>query len=431
MKRVYTIAQKRAKKDEPRRHEEHEAMKNRLTLAVITLVSSSCSFVLFVSSWFSSLFGKQPYKRRMKHATFCGLALISLLQSAPVRAETKEVTEIGTLAGAAYRIDIPAGWNRRAVVFFHGTADTPMTYSASEPLWPLLEQFVRRKYAVIQSGYSAGGWALEEADKDTERLRRYFVGKHGRPVQFLVAGMSMGGALAAMTIERRADVYSGALSLCGVLEPSDTLFQRDFALAAAFEFYFPGVLPPLVPVPADYVADKTMSAKIAAALAAKPAAAQSLLRWYGAGEANSLPDVIADVLGDFRDLQRRAHGNPLGNADLVYLNSGDDAALNDGVRRYRADADAGAWLARWYTPSGKLVRPMLALHDIGDPLVPAAGAFAYAQAAQRAGHGDNFVQQYVDRSGHCVFEPAQVGRAFDQLVDWVDAGRRPASGRLQ
>jgi len=345
-------------------------------------------------------------------------------------ASPKADTEIGTLAGAAYRIDIPADWNRRVVVFFHGTSETPLKYAPDESLAPMFGHILQRKYAVIQSGYSAGGWALEEADKDTERLRQRFVAGHGKADQFLVMGMSMGGTLAVLTIETRPDIYAGALSLCGAIEPSDAMFQRDFALAAAFEFYFPGLLPALVPVPAAYVANPKATAKIAAALATKPAAMQALLRWYGTADATSLPDVIADTLTDFRDLQRRAGGNPLGNADLIYVNSGDDAALNAGVRRYHADPKAAAWLARWYTPSGKLTRPLLALHDIGDPLVPAAGAFAYALAAQRAGHADHFVQQSVDRAGHCVFEPDEVAHAFDQLVDWVDAGRRPASGMV-
>ena len=358
------------------------------------------------------------------------LALAAALYGAPARAEPKTATETGTLAGAAYRIDVPSDWNRRVVVFFHGTSETPLTYAAGEPLAPMFRHILQRRYAVLQSGYSAGGWALEEAEKDSERLRRHFVAGHGKPDQFLVMGMSMGGALVAMAIERRADIYAGALSLCGVLEPGDALFQRDFALAAAFDFHFPGVLPPLVPVPAGYAADEKMIAKIATALASKPAATQSLLRWYGAADAQSLPDVIAGTLTDFRDLQHRAGGNPLGNADLIYVNSGDDAALNAGVRRYRADARAAAWLARWYTPSGRLTRPLLAVHDIGDPLVPAAGAFTYALTVQRAGHADNFVQQYVERAGHCVFKPEEVAIAFDELVDWVDAGKRPVSGKL-
>ena len=87
-------------------------------------------------------------------------------------------------------------------------------------------------------------------------------------------------------------------------------------------------------------------------------------------------------------------------------------------------------MSRWYTPSGQLLKPMLALHDSGDPLVVASTAFNYALLAQRAGHGDHFVQQYVNAEGHCVFTPAQVGRAFDELVAWTRTGRRPGSGRL-
>jgi pimeloyl-ACP methyl ester carboxylesterase len=363
-------------------------------------------------------------------AKFFFCVLVTLLSGPLTWAAGKIATETGTLANAAYRIDIPPGWNHRVVVFFHGTSETPETFRADEALSPMFAPLLQRKYAVIQSGYSAGGWAIEEAAKETEQLRRHFVARHGTVAQFLVMGMSMGGTLAALTIETQPDVYAGALSLCGAIEASDSMFQRDFALAAAFDFYFPGLLPPLASVPSNYVADEAITRRITAALASKPAAAQSLMRWYGAGDLAALPDVIAGAPIDFRDLQRRAHGNPLGNADLIYTNSGDDAALNAGVDRYRADAKASAWLARWYTPSGKLTRPMLALHDIGDPLVPAANAFDYAVIAQRAGHGDNFVQQYVDRSGHCVFTPDEIARAFDQLAGWIDTGKRPASGEL-
>ena len=74
---------------------------------------------------------------------------------------------------------------------------------------------------------------------------------------------------------------------------------------------------------------------------------------------------------------------------------------------------------------------MLALHDVGDPLVPALSAFEYAMTAQRAGYGDNFVQKYVNHEGHCVFTPAEIGKAFDELVGWVDSlGRRAQPGKL-
>jgi pimeloyl-ACP methyl ester carboxylesterase len=156
-----------------------------------------------------------------------------------------------------------------------------------------------------------------------------------------------------------------------------------------------------------------------------------LLSYYGVGDSATLPDVMVFNTFEIREMQQRARGNPFGNADLVYTGSGDDFALNAGVRRYRAEYAAAQRMARFYTPTGKLTRPLLALHDTGDPLVPASTTFEYALQAQRTGHGDNFVQQFVNKQGHCVFTPDEIDRAFGELLDWVRAGKRPVSGPLR
>ena len=334
------------------------------------------------------------------------------------------------LEGASYRIDIPAHWNHKLVVFFHGTADAPVVFQAKDALSPMFDPLLARGYAVIQSGYSEGGWAIEAGAKDTERLRGSFAKHHGTPAQTLLMGMSMGGSLIAHALETQPHAYAGALSLCGALEPSDALLNQGFALRAAFDYYFPGLLGPLVPVPDGFQPDDKTVAKIQAALDSSPKATQALLRWYGAARASNLAAIIADATSDAKGLQQRLHGNPFDNANLVYVGSGDDYALNDGVHRYRADPHAAAWLSRWYTPNGQLQVPMLELHDTADPLVPANGVYNYALLVQRAGHVGNFVQQYVNHEGHCVFTPAQIGVAFRELTDWVDAGKRPPAGRL-
>lgn len=364
-------------------------------------------------------------------ATVAGLAWLSAGGcAAAARPPGNVAHETGALDGAAYRIDIPARWNHRLVVFYHGTADGPVAFAAHEPASPMFDPLFAEGYAVIQSGYAEGGWAIEGGARDTERLRRFFIAHHGVPAQTLAMGMSMGGALIAHAMEAQPDVYAGALSLCGALQPSDALLDQGFALRAAFDYYFPGVLGPLVPVPDAWKPGAATQAKIQAALDSSPRATQALLRWYGAAEARNLAAIIVDATDNARELQQRLRANPLGNADLVYVGSGDDAALNDGVRRYRADPRAAAWLSRWYTPDGDLRHPLLDLHDTRDPLVPASGVFDYALIVQRAGNADNFVQQYVNREGHCVFTPAEIGRAFDELTRWIDAGKRPASGRL-
>jgi pimeloyl-ACP methyl ester carboxylesterase len=349
---------------------------------------------------------------------------------APAVAPGNAKTEFGTLEGAAFRIDIPEKWNGGLVVFFHGYAVAPVELKEGERISPMFDGMLARGFAVIQSAYSATGWAVEEGAADTERLRKAFVAKHGTPKDTFAAGMSMGGTLTVMAVESHPDVYAGALSLCGALEPTDRLMQRDFGLLAAFEYYFPDVLGPLVPVPASFLPTDAFVSKVTAALRRNPKGARAVQSWYGAGDLSTLPDVIAFNVHEVREMQQRAKGNPFGNADLVYTGSGDDFALNAGVRRYRADPDAFARMAKFYAPTGKLEKPLLALHDTGDPLVPAATPFEYALAVGRAGKGGHFVQQFVNRKGHCVFTPDEIDRAFGELIEWVRDGKRPPSGKL-
>ena len=169
-------------------------------------------------------------------------------------------------------------------------------------------------------------------------------------------------------------------------------------------------------MPADFKPTDALIEKINRAFAKKPPALHDLLHLYGAADEKNFAPVIAFIVADTQEMQHRAGPHPFSNADLIYTGTSNDFALNDGVKRYHADAKSAAYVAKWYTPTGNLTRPMLALHDSGDPLVPASTAFEYAMTAQRAGHGDNFVQQYVNHEGHCVFTPAEIGTAFDELV---------------
>ena len=360
---------------------------------------------------------------------FAGLVMAS--GSALAASSEKGATsEIGELAGASYRIDIPADWNRELIVFYHGYEPEPGRFEKRETLSPMFDPLLGRGYAVLQSGYSAGGWAIEQGYADTETLRQKFVHDHGKPKRSFVMGMSMGGTLTVMTIEQRPQIYAGALSLCGVLEATDSFLQHDFAFRAAFDYYFPDLLGALVPVPNDYVPEDRVILRILDALRGNPKASKALLSYYGVGNLEDLAAVTAFNTYDFKELQHRAGGSPFDNSELIYTGSRDDEALNDGVKRYRADPKARAYALRWYTPSGDLKRPMLALHDVGDPLVIASTAFEYAMLAQRKGNGANFTQQYVNRSGHCVFEPTEIANAFDELVNWVDSGKKPLSGAL-
>jgi len=92
------------------------------------------------------------------------------------------------------------------------------------------------------------------------------------------------------------------------------------------------------------------------------------------------------------------------------------------------DPGAVAYLQRYYTPTGRLSRPLLAIHTTYDPSVPPWITNMYSKTVEGAGSDKFFVQQYVRHDGHCAIQPAEIARGFMQLRQWAAAGARPAPG---
>jgi pimeloyl-ACP methyl ester carboxylesterase len=262
------------------------------------------------------------------------------------------------------------------------------------------------------------------------------VKRFGQPHETYVAGGSMGGALVMITLELNPKPYLGGLDLCGSVGPASEEFDRRFALRAAFDDYFPGLMPPLVPVPADYQADHAERDRISAALRQNPQAAAAMRSLADLHNDTELAWDMAYFTYVIGDIQRRAGGNPFDNRNTIYsgtnaTSSAADYELNDKVRRYSAQSSARTYLLRHYTPTGHLARPMLAVHTVYDPVVPAAQLALYSRQVEAAGFGMNLVQQYVHRDGHCTLRQEEVGEAFDELVDWTHGRAHPASGLLR
>jgi pimeloyl-ACP methyl ester carboxylesterase len=348
------------------------------------------------------------------------------------------VTEVGLLDGAAYRIDVPAAWNHSLVVFFHGYSERPANFTATAAMNEVTETMFSRGYAVAQSAYSTAGWALAEGVPESEALRQYFVRKYGngKVQETIAAGVSMGGALTMQTIEQNPKPYAGALDLCGAVGPSYEPYQRRFAWRAAFDFYFPGVMPALVPAPVEYHETEALRAKITAAIKANPTAAAEMRGLTGLHTDADVARLMSYITFVLTDMQHRSGGNPFDNRNYLYTgtnptSSASDEALNDGVRRYTADEAARRYLVAHYTPTGRVTKPMLALHTMYDPLIPGTTLALFGHEVEEAGFGENLVQQYVHREGHCAFTPQQVGESFDELLGWIHGGKRPAPGLLR
>jgi hypothetical protein len=339
-------------------------------------------------------------------------------------------TEVGELRGAPYRIDIPPGWNGGLVMYCHGYRGAPVRFDAHAPD-ETVQAFGPLAYAVAQSGYSAGGYAIREAVADTEALRRHFAARFGRPKETWLTGTSLGGSVTMMLMETAPKTYDGGLSMSAPLGPAlDYTKVIVFDPLVLFEHLFPGHLPSPANVPTDFMTTWERTAALERLLDSKPEASATLRRFTQARsnkeQAMNL-DLFTYILGE---LHRRWGGNAFDNQDTIYTGTGDDVAVNDGVKRYRADDRARAMAVRDYTPTGRLERPLLSLQAVYDPMVGRYASDRYADIVQLAGRGHLFAQQYVREDGHGRFTPEQIRSAFGELRRWRMSGERPPPGAV-
>ena len=113
---------------------------------------------------------------------------------------------------------------------------------------------------------------------------------------------------------------------------------------------------------------------------------------------------------------------------MIYESRDDYNALNDGVKRYAADPHAAEYIRTWYTPTGRLTHPMLAIHTSYDPLVPVRIPNRYPELIEQTGSQAMFVQQYVKHDGHCAIQPSEIATGFSELRAWKDNGVKPRPG---
>jgi pimeloyl-ACP methyl ester carboxylesterase len=377
--------------------------------------------------------GKQSVQRAARGAALILSALAFIACGGAARADTPAPAappvrvETETLDGASYRIDMPEKWNGVLLIYYHGYSETPVIFDKTKPN-RMGSGFAAAGYAVAQSGYSVTGWALEQAIPETEALRQYTVAHYGKPKETYVMGHSMGGQLKLATIESYPNRYDGALALCGLLQPSTLAFASGGALVAAFEYYYPGLLPDPLNIGASAALDETLVKKVKDALPSNPTGRAEILALSHIKNDEDLASVMVFFTYIQRDLEQKIGASVLDNHDAIYAGGPDDNMLNDGVKRYTASPAALAYLKTWYTPTGVLQRPTLAVHTTYDPIIPAETTALYADAVRRAASSDYFVQQYVKHDGHCNIGGPETGAALGELIRWKRTGVKPNAG---
>lgn len=265
-------------------------------------------------------------------------------------------------------------------------------------------------------------------------------------------GHSLGGLVVLALAEKYPDQYDGALPMCGVLGGSAAEVNYVSNGRALYDFFFgsrtfgsfPYHLPGTAgdPVLLDFSPGSPAFTGVLQNLTAGftppyyPALQLAATVPIPVNQSDPSEVVAAEMnLIGFHvrfgsDLIERTHDRlPFDNTQTVYsdlLTPALNPVINAGVARYTSTPDAVNYIAKYYTPTGKLSIPVVTLHTTRDPVVPVWHEDLYLGTATKAGSADLLVQTKVNRYGHCTFTDQEMLTAFGKLVTWIEAGVKPA-----
>jgi hypothetical protein len=109
------------------------------------------------------------------------------------------------------------------------------------------------------------------------------------------------------------------------------------------------------------------------------------------------------------------------------------AALDKAVRRKAADPEVRTAMGPFdeIVPfDGKIERPLLTMHGTGDLYVPVHLEQILNKAITAASKQSLLVQRLYRIPGHCQFTPEEQAKSFDDLVNWVRDGVKPAGDNV-
>jgi hypothetical protein len=210
------------------------------------------------------------------------------------------------------------------------------------------------------------------------------------------------------------------MPLCGWLAPVYRLFANTLDLLATYDYLFgknngDPVIGPVLLTPEDFESGLNQNKQLA-----------ELYAEHFRIKRVDLAEVLTFFHMAVKESNKRYGGLAVGNTYTIYDGFGYiDDSLNKNIKRYAANPEAQQYVSSYYTPTGKLNDPVMALHTTYDELLPPSNYDQYQQLLLNQNSGSLFHQSYVVRNGHCYFTNNEVGNAFDQLIQWINSGVKP------
>lgn len=344
--------------------------------------------------------------------------------------------------GAHYLIAVPERWSGVLVVHAHG--GPPL----GEPQRSRVEEdakrwagMVRQGHAWAGSAFREGGFAVRSAAEDTERVRRIFAEHVALPRRTLLHGQSWGAMVAAKAAESFPGSWDGLLLSSGAV---GGLLAYDFRLdlRAVYQYLcrnHPRPDEPAYPLSVGLPADDPMTEaqlaeRVNQALGVElpPArrSAEQARRLRTLVEVLRIPEQgVADQLRwatfTLRDVVLKHGGSPVGNEGVRYAGSEDDAALNAGVPRCRADPAARERFAVQSDYTGRFAMPVLTVHGIHDTTCFVEVHDTLRRRMREAGCEHLLVQTFVDSGRHSFLGEGIYPPLVEALLAWIDTGVAP------
>ncbi len=369
----------------------------------------------------------------------------------------------GTLNGSAYRVEVPANWNGKLVMYAHGYRGTGNPVYVGNP--SIRRYLIENGYAWAASSYSKNYYDVRAGVEDTNALALEFnaiAAANSRPLtaptKIYITGHSMGGHITAAAIEQEAAVhavhkvaYAGAVPMCGVV--GDTELFDYFAGAQVTAQALAGL--PKYPFTGwTDIAAQVSNTLFTGGLTAQGALATPLVPNGTAGA--QYMSVIENLTGGDRPLFEMGYSlgsfasaygtfggdgtltgilnkNVLDTTRFTYTIQGDAAAstaLNAAALDIAPDADANRLRTdglRWVPKvNGEFGIPVVSIHTLGDLFVPFSMEQVYQQRTAAKGNSEWLVQRAIRGISHCDFTVAEQVKAFDDMIKWERDGIVPA-----
>lgn len=353
----------------------------------------------------------------------------------------------GTHEHAAYIMEVPPTWNGDLVMWAHGYRGNGTVLTVDPPAYGLRQKLLDQGYAWAASSYAGNGYDIRTGVLSTKSLADLFGATFDHPQRTYLIGVSMGGHVIGRSLEQFPSYFEGALPLCGVMGDQELFdFFLDYNLAAQA---IAGVS--AYPIPMNYLT--TAVPQINAAL--------------GIGAINVLnPEPTNDLGRQFRaiTINRSGGDRPGANAAFAFWKNflfglatpaveptpEDSTALRPGqistnlTTRYEPNSPVNVnrtilrvipedirerispFLTQIPKISGRPYVPVVSMHGLGDLFVTFSMEQQYATDVARHDQSNLLVQRAIRTINHCEFSNAEVGTAWDDLVNWVENGVRPA-----